>query len=274
MLPDNLYDIVTDNLAIILSLLSLVISIVALWFSLQRLKIAKERLRVAEKRLIAAEESLHLQKQQFSFGKDFAKGRTITDGSLRLDFLPLTFTGPEDDGNRLLARLMQQSIVETPITIENNSSSDALVQNLYVIPRFRFSARGQSWFVKYILHTKPHDSEVYISLKEHEIHSIIGPVGEEWLEIASSFDYFQGRYLWHAIVYDTSTDEQILFTEPITIPHDGCKRTWELKLGIDPEFYQELLKRRFFLSGINLLMITDLGRLEASCVYDTPGMLL
>jgi hypothetical protein len=278
-LLDDFWATVTNDPAIVLSLLSLLVSIVALWLSLQRLRVARERLRVGREGLRTAEESLHLQERQLSFGRDFAKGSPITDGSLRLDFLQAIFIGPENDEHRLLARLMQQSAVEARITIENNSSSDALVQDLYVVPRFRPSMRKQSWFEKswlarYVLHVRPRDSGVHISLGEHGIISINGLVGEEWLELTSGFDYFRGRYLWHAAIYDINTDAQVSFTEPIMIPHGEGKRIWKLELSIDPEFYRTLLKRGFFLSGVTLVMVTDLGNLEASYDYDTPGMLL
>jgi hypothetical protein len=93
-------------------------------------------------------------------------------------------------------------------------------------------------------------------------------VAKDWEKSPFQFEHFQGRRVWNAAVYDTNTDKPISFTGHTIIPHNGRKQIWQLEFFIDLAFYKKLLtEHKVYLSGISLLLITDLGNLKAR--YDS-----
>jgi uncharacterized membrane-anchored protein YhcB (DUF1043 family) len=266
MLPDTLWSIMADNAALIISILSILIAILALRVSFKQLKAAREQLQ-------AEQENLEIQKQQLSFGRDFAKHTLITDGSLQLKFLKIKFTGPSyaDSESVLLEELMPQTAFEADITIENISSSDALLEDFWIVPKLRFSTSRQNWFVWRVLGFKWRDSEMVMSLKDHDIIGGSGHVIIPWRTLAHKSYNFGDKRVWDATICDTDTGERLSFTKPVVIPRDGRKRIWKLHWGIHPEFYKTLVTEYgFYFSEIVLMMLMDIGNLRAS--YEYPNL--
>ncbi len=248
-----------DIIPLLVSVLSLIVAVLAL--------------RVSRRQLEADKKSLGLQEQTFRFGRDLQRGKLVTDGSIRANFLQVTFMGPHDHKNEVMADLLEQSAVEALITLENTSNRDMVVENLGVIPRLLPGKSIQHWptkshFGRYLLGLRPVEGSVSISLRDSRITGWHGSTIEGWRELEEELGSSQPP-VWNAAIYDTRTEEQVLFTKPIVMPHNGRKRIWRIEFGIAPEFYERLLlERRIFLSGITLFFHTDLGILEASFDYD------
>jgi len=256
----------------IITAFTLILSALAVWIGLKAWKVNKEQLRTAQ-------ESRDLQEQQYQFGRNFTKGKLITDGSLKLHFLEVDFIGPFSDEYRIFEDLMPRSAINALLTVENHSISDAIVQDLIVVPKFWPGKSRQSWVItnslaRAILKTNPVEGEMVISLKDREIKVILGSTARGWDDLLLPWrGYFRRdgdtlKHAWRAIMY-TETGEQFSFDESIIIPHDGVKRVWKLEFSLEPELYRDfLLQYNAFFSGIKIIIVTDLGNIKADFEYD------